>query len=197
MGNDDIRIREWERLNYHDPEKDLVGFAYLSNLVFHSSLPPAEKQLRTRPQQGLRERRQAALFAWGVVQKYELQGLEFAMYEAADYDSVFRWREKEGVCYRPVQLKELPSESLNSKVSLDLLLASLKKYTDSNDLTVAVFANRGTSSGTTFEVPAGLAIGGLFLYGSCTPDQTEWFLQGDLMKGESETVRFLHPVPLG
>lgn len=196
MNHDRMRIRLWDKLNYYTPKRDLMAFALLNDAVVGSSLSDDEKQLRTKEQRGLLERRQAALFAWGLVQMLGLKSLEFAVNEGADYDAVFRWLDNDAVCYRPVQLKEVVSEYRNQAADLQSVLSSLTKYRDASDLTVAIYVNRRMTGDYTFEFPDGLTIGELFLFGACSPDGRRWFIQGDWMKqARINHVEYDYPLP--
>lgn len=127
MNHDRARIRRWDQLTYNDPERDLLAFAVLNDAIVDSPLSDSEKQLRTRPQRSLRERRQAALFAWSLIQLYGLKSLQYALAEEADHDAVFRWLDGDTACYKPVQLKEVVSESRNEAGDLQSVIASLSK----------------------------------------------------------------------
>ena len=194
MNHDRLRIRQWERLTYNDPKRDLMALALLNDAVVGSPLSHNEKQLRTHSQRSLLERRQAALFAWGLVNLYAFESLEYALIDAEGHDAIFRWINADAVCYRPVQLKEVVSESRNKLGDLQNVIDSLSKYRNAGDLTVAIHVNRRMAGHITLELSANLTIGQLFIFGGCSPDQQRWFIQGDFIK-TLERAEFDYPLP--
>lgn len=64
--SDQIRLREWSRFVFHDPEKLIRRFNELERFVADSLISDSEKALRTNELKTIRETRQAALFALGL-----------------------------------------------------------------------------------------------------------------------------------
>jgi hypothetical protein len=123
--------------------------------------------------------------------------LEFARVEHEDYDAVFRWQQDEStICYRPIQLKELVGKRWNAAVTLDEVVRGLKKYRDSSDLTVGIYLNRtDLTSEIAFQVPSSLRIGGLFIFGACSPDHRQWIILGDFLNSNIGHVKYSYPIP--
>ena len=191
-----VRIRSWEKLDYKDPEEFLRQLRNLEVEVALSDLPDRVKALRTNKLQFLKERRQAALFAMGLITLNGYDTLDFTSSENADYDVIFRRIENDTIIYTPVQLKELVPKRWNPTAALQEILEKLRKYSDSHDLVVAVYHNqKNENSQLKLTIPKDLNIGGLYLYGCCSIDQSEWFIAGDLMIGAFRCKKFKYPEP--
>ncbi len=65
---------------------------------------------------------------------------------------------------------------------MQAVLDVLSKYTDSADLTVVIKLNRPEKfDPSTLNLPTNLRIGGLWIFGSLSADQSEFGLWGDLL----------------
>jgi hypothetical protein len=95
-----------------------------------------------------------ALFAYGLSQQAPEWRWEYSYGESANRESdcaVRCWlpaemNRKEGWEYKPIQLKELPPESVSPHASLQEIIDGLQKYTaipGSEYLAVAIFVNAG------------------------------------------------------
>ena len=76
----------------------------------------------------------------------------------------------------------------------------MKKYANLDELIIGVFVNRASDEeNRSFKIPKGFKAKGLFLYGCCSPDHTEWFMIGDLMYTDSTLIKFTYPMvdPVG
>jgi len=177
-----VKIREWEKFDYNDPEEFLRQLRNLEVEVSLSDLPDRVKALRTNKLRFLNENRQAALFATGLITLNGYDNLDFTSSENADYDAIFRRIENDTIIYTPIQLKELVPKRWNSKAALREIVKKLRKYSDSHDLVVAIFHNqKNENSQLNLTIPKDLNIGGLYVYGCCSIDQSEWFIAGDFM----------------
>lgn len=168
----------------------------------YSLIPHREKMkekvltLRTHLLADHNERRQGALFTYGVGKLMEYEWISFAHFEKEDYDIVCRYPKGDTLCYTPVQLKEVTPKSLNQKSSVEQILKScMKKYANLDELILGVFVNQATDEGNShFKIPKGFKAKGLFLYGCCSPDSSEWFMMGDLMLADSTLIKFTYPM---
>lgn len=186
-----IRLREFSRYEYKDPGEWLRTLAELNPLVARSGLPHKVRALRTHSLRQWNEIRQAALFAYGMSQRMADCRFDFAHVEKADYDALVRWQRADNRYFTPVQLKEFVPDSINGGATLDEVLRGLTRYRDSADLTVAIFLNRRFRL-EEINVPR-LNLGGVYLLGATVPDQSRWFLMGDLL-GEAPSVSaFAYP----
>lgn len=192
--HDKLRVREWARLSYHDPEQTLRELRRLQYAIARSDLPAGIRNLRKREFKKYSELRQAALFCYGMSLRLGVT-VGFAMQEAADYDAVCRWSGGKGIeNYAPLQLKELPASGGSPVPALNALLAKLDKYTDSQDLQVAIYTNTPGRIELSDLILPTVRLGGLYLVGAISTDQERWALVGDLMQSPTGT-EFEHPEP--
>jgi len=184
--------REWESLQFKDPERILVGLRHIATTQPLSDLPYKVAALRTRDLRTSAESRQAALFAYGVGKAMNRR-VSFALSEASDYDAIFRYAADGVANYVPVQLKEWVPAFLNPEASLQSELDKLSKYTNSQDLTVAVHLNRDASIHvSSLRMPTNL--GELWFYGAIEPNQARWLVIGNLLKpAAAKAYEFLYP----
>lgn len=155
-------------------------------------MDPKVRSLRTREQKKWLELRQLALVCHGISQRYGFT-IDVAIDEAADYDGVARWREDGYENYTPFQLKEVVPSHLNKDQKLQDTINSLAKYTDSEDLAVAIHVNRyGSLDFSQITLPVSMKIAELWIYGSLQEDQSNWFLYGNVLS-EPVLTRFSYP----
>jgi hypothetical protein len=107
-----------------------------------------------------------------------------------DYDAVIRWQRADERRFTPLQLKEFVPDGVNDRATLDEIFEGLTRYRDSTDLTVAVFLNRRFRL-EEISCPR-LTLGGLYLFG-VSPDQSQWFLMGDLLREGIMISTFSYP----
>lgn len=173
--------REWSTYQYFDVRDVLIKLGEVEKAL--AGRPIAEKVLRLRTQ-GLREfheRRQAAIFCYGMSC---LHGgpIQYAPVESADFDCIARWRDGDILNYAPIQTKELVPADLNPTATLDEELKKLTKYVDSSDLVVAFYLNRnGRIEFPTIRVPR-LNVAELWMFWATSPDKAHWMLYGDVLK---------------
>lgn len=192
--SDQIRLREWSRLRFRDPEELIRRFNWLEKNVADYAIPDRAKALRTNELKSIRETRQAALFALGLRKWSGNPSVEIAASEASDYDAVFRRRDDDLTSYTPVQLKEVVPERWNRKASIDSILKKLVQLQSSGDLIVGIHHTRATNDGRLeVSVPSGLNLAGLFVFGSVSSDRSEWMIAGDFTKNQVSLVHYTVP----
>lgn len=96
------------------------------------------------------------------------------------------------MAFRTCQMKEVVPEPLNANSSLEKVIQSLTMYVDSQDLTVAIHLNRQVHFDPKTLVVPRLRIAALWIFGSITPDQSEWGLWGNFLE-EPMGTRFAYP----
>ena len=191
---DPIQLREWRRLDYHDPEPVLRKLREVELEVIDADLAPKLRHLRTNKLKSLRESRAAALFTLGMAEVLGTKVL-VAPGEAADYDFVTAWGDGDTLQFCPVQLKEWVPEELNQEVALQHLFAGIaRSYPTSSETVVAIHVNRvGVLDIPSLVLPE-LPVAGLWLFGAVREDQSEWCIVGDLL-GEPRQYSFRYPRP--
>ena len=172
-----IQLREWGQLSYSDPEVVLVGIREIEMDPQMDSLPGEVRRLRTGNLKELREARLAALFSFGMSR---VLGVEVfvAPGEGSDYDFVTAWKERDTLCYTPVQLKELPPSDLNARITLRDLERSLRKYSPT-ETALAVHLNRlGEIPLDDLKFP-GSPFSEVWFFWCGSSDQNQWYLWGE------------------
>ena len=161
-----------------------------------------------------REEHQAALFAYGLQQQAAIFGWQYAMEpeERSDRDCLLRClrpemyavedrsasskkRNDSPYIYKPVQLKELPPASLNSRIELQSLITAFGKYAaqpSEEMLVIAVYVSRATTINLASLDVTGLRIQQLWLYGHLSNGRC--FMVGDRMKAMG--ARYDYDFPL-
>jgi hypothetical protein len=188
---DQIWLRTAAKLHFKDPPEYLRRLRLLEHVVASSDLPSNVKALRTNELKQHRELREAALFCHGMSNRLGVR-VEVARDESRDYDFVARIVEDGRASLFPVQLKELVPSELNSQGTLADVFSSLTKYADSDDLTVAVHLNRHIHFNPDQVSVPPLKLGGLWVFGAISPDQSAWALWGDFLTKPIGT-RFEYP----
>ena len=123
--------------------------------------------------------RDAALLCVGIGERFGVQ-VRLSPTEDEDFDFVATWstNDKQHIC--PVQLKEVAPEDLNPKSSISGVLASLAKYPDARELTVAIrLSQTAHFEPSSLTVPTNLTLGGLWVFGCVSEDQSKWAVWGD------------------
>lgn len=194
-----MRVRQFAALRYGDPRGFLVELRNLEWQVAASTTPEQIKSLRTQGLKPEREMRDAALFCVGVSERIGFD-VRFAPFEDQDFDFVATWTDGEGTRrYCPVQLKEVVPPQLNSDATVQAVVDGLVHYSDAADLTVAIKLNQqGQFDPGALILPANLRIGGLWIFGALSPDQSEFYLWGDCL-GKSNApfgTRFSYPAQI-
>ena len=187
-----LRLKVFAQLEFKDPEEYLRRWWRIAPLISSMNLQYQQKSFRTHGLRIHKDRREAALFCLGLQVATGNSTFEFAMSEASDYDAVFRCIVNGKICFTPIQLKEIVPTRLDEKATLEREIAKLGKYADSQDLVVALFLDRnGISKLTEIEAP-NLKLGGIWIFGCCSPDQSRWFLFGNI-PSNPKLFEFVHP----
>jgi hypothetical protein len=149
------------------------------------------RTLRTRGLKPWRELREAALFCHFMGERIGT-AVRIAKGEAQDYDAVATWEEGDLRKFAPIQIKEVVPSYLNPNADLLGVIASLTKYVDSSDLTVAIHLNkRVTFVPAEISIPK-LPVRSLWVFGTVSPDASRWNLWGDLL-GQSAISEHAYP----
>lgn len=188
--------RPWLRaagnLQFCDPHSYLVYLRELEVKIALSDTPSRIKSLRTNGLKEAREQRQAALFCEGMSQRIG-QAVYFASHEDQDFDFVASWAIGNSPHFIPVQLKEVVPASLNPSATIDSVIHSLEKYTDSSDLTVAIHLNQvGRFEPEALKLQH-LKLASVWVFGAVTADQSLWSLWGDFTKDDPSFTQFSYP----
>lgn len=189
MGADEsILQRQWRELKYHDPEHFLREMRRLELRLPGTRLP------RTHGLKPHLERRQAALFAYGLGCRLGTRVLfAAAPAENLDYDFVLVFRLGDEIHHWPLQVKELVPTDINPTATLTALLAKLSKYGIAPRLCVCVYVNRRVPAASLSISP--LTIGSLWLFGGADDSGHRWNLQGDFMQPDCRVTHFDYPEP--
>ncbi len=185
-------LRAAEKLTFHDPTKYLMQLRRLETEIALSNAEPKIKALRTNPLKETREQRQAALFCHGMGERLGHK-VYFATQEDQDYDFIASWIIDEVRHFAAVQLKEVVPAETNPRASMENILAGLKKYTDSDGLTVAIHLNQAGRFEPDLLQLLDLTVGSLWVFGSVTPDQSSWNLWGNFTESEPYGTQFSYP----
>ncbi|MBI5560658.1 MAG: hypothetical protein HY883_05230 [Deltaproteobacteria bacterium] len=188
----DTRINEWSKLRFVDPAKVLPQFRKIQLQVDESTLKDKVRNLRTQKLKQHREGWEAAIFCFGM-SKMKSVPVYVAPYEASDYDAVAMRVEGNTQYFTPIQIKEVVPEDLNPGTDINKEIAKLRRYQVSNDTTVVIHVNRNVQLHlSSVKVPS-LNIASLWLMGSSRPDQSKWFLAGNLLN-KPQILEFDYPV---
>lgn len=189
MGN--LRLREWQRLDFYDPKPQLIELRRLETSGMLDGLPAHVKHLRTRGLKPYLERRQCALFAFLMGKKMGTP-VAVAYSEQSDYDAVMKWRLGDQVRFAPVQMKELPPDRGAETRDLQHQIDRLKvRYPRSSDLTVAIHLNRNMRVLVSELDLSGLNLAALWFFGG--DGANRWWLTGDLLSPNASTQVFDYP----
>jgi hypothetical protein len=184
---DRITTRKWRSLEWRNPRADLVNLGLKTAEFSRRGILVTHDDLRRRELKSHLERKQAALFAYSVSHAILRAPIAYAMIEDEDYDCVLWWKEggKRGgrSHYARVQLKEIVPPHINPNATIDSELAKLGKYATSKQTLVAVHVNQeGPLVWSALSKPA-TSVAEIWLYAALAPDQSRWFLYGDLING--------------
>jgi hypothetical protein len=182
---DRITGRKWQSLEWRNPRADLVRLGLAAAELERRGMPFTHDDLRQRELKAHLERKQAALFAHFVSDAILKEPIAYAMIEDEDYDCVLWWKEggiKGGKShYSRVQLKEVVPPDINPNATIESELGKLAKYPTSNQTIVAVHVNQeGHLDWSAIAKPV-TAVAEIWLYAALAPDQSRWFLYGDLL----------------
>lgn len=188
---DPIYVRKLSSLEYGDPTGFLRELRKVERRLGPelAALPERTRRLRTNALKPSREMRDAALFCHGMSKRLGHQ-VFFAPTESEDYDFVAMWCIENEQHFCPVQLKELPPADCNPTGSLNGVLSTLSKYADAHNLTVAIRLNRtGRFDPGAMKLPTDFHLGGLWLFGCVSEDQSKWDIWGDFASRSAQPFR--------
>ena len=156
-----------------------------------SDLPDRVKNLRGRTQKPIRELWNGTLFGFCFSRTFSIPQIAIASVEEEDAEADVVLRiVKDGEFFdKEVQIKELVPEKNNPDATLEGLFAQIgAKHYRSKDLIVAVYANRFLPGSAAYDRPK-LDVAQLWVFGPSKPDQSEYYLWGDLLRpGEQEYI---------
>ncbi len=188
---DTIRLREVTQREYRDPIPFLKRLRDVESEILANVTDPHVRRLRTNRLREWRETRIAALFCHGMTERTGLKVL-LSKGEFEDADFVATWIADGTQHFAPVQLKEVAPHP--SGGSMDDVLASLAKYSGTEDLSVVVHMNRAvTFSPRQVVIPKNLRIAALWFLLCTRSDQSEWAIWGNFLEETPEGTRFAYP----
>ena len=178
---DRITVRKWRALPWRDPRADLVNLGRAHAELLRRGMPVTHDDLRRHELKPYLEGKQAALFAHFVGEAILQAPIAYAMIEEEDYDCVFWWKLERRSHYARVQLKEVVPPHINPNATIESELAKLGKYPTSVQTIVAVHVNQeGPLVFSSIAKPA-TSVAEIWLYSALAPDQSLWFLYGNLL----------------
>ena len=178
---DQITYRKWRLLKWRDPRTDLINLGKRYDQLLQQGIEATTDDLRTRDLRKYLEQIQAALFAYFISQSRLKSPIAYAMSEEQDYDCVLWWKVEGKSRYAPVQLKEVVPHHINPTASVEAELTKLGKYVTSDHSVIAVHLNQtGYVEYSSIKKPMTSAAE-IWLYAALAPDQSLWFLYGDLL----------------
>jgi hypothetical protein len=186
-----IRLRELGQRDFREPAPFLLALRTLERTSAYGEMSNEERGLRTHGLKKWRETRIAALFCYGMEKRLGHK-VYLAPGEVGDADFVASWITGDEQQLAPVQLKEVvPFKEKGSK-DIATILDSLKKYGDSQELTVVLHLNQRTKfDPADIQVPD-LKISSLWILACTSEDGNEWGLWGNF-RTQVEETRFLYP----
>lgn len=182
----DIRIRDWSKRTFYDPEPVLRQLRQLERDPGIHALPDAVRRLRTNRLKTEREGRDALIFAHGMAAVVGTKVL-VAPGETEDCDFIARMTIGDTDHFACVQLKELAPADLNNTQTLEHLAISLAKY-PKTDATLAIHLNRRTTIPlqelASFRAP----FSDVWFFWASDPAHLSWHLYGG-----AQGTPILHP----
>jgi len=176
-----IQLNAFKKLVYKNPKNFLIQLSKLEHDLALEQWPEKLRTLRTNSLNEWRELREAALFCYFMGERIGTP-VYLAKDESQDYDFVAAWVTGDITNYAPVQLKEIPPESVNREASLESQISKLsRKYADSIDLVIAFHLNQRCSFDPTKLLIPSLAVAGLWIFGFISPNENTWGLWGDFL----------------
>jgi len=188
----DIRLNEWSKLNFVDPATVLPQLRKIQIDIAHSTIDNRVKNLRTSQLKPHREGWEAALFCYGMGKLLDVP-VYIVPYEASDYDAVAMCVKDDTQHFYPLQIKEVVPEELNPNTSINKEIAKLTRYPVSGDTTVVVHVNRAAHLEPSSIIVPKLNIAALWLLGASAPDQSKWFIAGNILD-KAGIFEFDYPV---
>lgn len=188
-----ITVRELNQMAWVDPRQLLVNLRWLE-MNLPSEIDERVWRFRTNELKEWREARIAALFAFGIGDQVLKVPTFVSKSEDRDFDFVMRWESGDADHFYPGQLKELPPDDLNPKVSLDDILSKLTKYSGAEDLSVVIHVNRKMRFDYhPWNRDKKPLIKELWYLGCETEDQSRWFIYGSALENNPRKYDFEYP----
>lgn len=182
----DIRLSSWSKLKYKDPKDWLIKLSKIERKIASLVAEERVRALRTNELRWAREARQAGIFTYGMsIYQRKNMGFALAENETCYYDFIVRFFDNNTEMFVPVQLKEWVPEKNNPKQSLNEIYEKLRKYSKQDDLTIAICINRQVYIDMTTVRLKETKFADVWIFGSCSPDKSRWFLCGDMQKSPS------------
>jgi len=188
-----ILRRQLDRMLWVDPKQVLVNLRRIE-LKLPAQMNERTRQLRTHELREWHEARHAALFAFGIADKVLKAPVLVSKSQDRDFDFVMRWQVEDADNFYFGQLKELPPDDLNSKVTLEDIFDKLEKYTGSDDLSVVIALNRRARIQLQpWSRSSKPKIRELWYMGCESHDQTRWFVYGSVLSNNPRKYEFKYP----
>jgi hypothetical protein len=187
-----MTTREFQKLEYMNSEKFLVGLKQIYADLPMERMPRDFASLRRRDVRHIGEARRCALFCYGVGQLLGVKIL-FADHESKDYDYVGAYVHNGKLSYVPIQMKEFVPVGINPKAQLQAEINKLRKYQDSSDLVVAMHINRKGFFRLSELDFTGLPIKELWFFGAKEDSAENWLVIGNLLKQNAVWHEFRYP----
>lgn len=189
----DIRTKIWSKLKYKSPKSWLVELARLEKEV-------VPRVVRTRPRlldKWANEARQAGIFLYGM-ELLTSKTIGFTMndVENSEVDFVAIFSENETANFVPIQLKEWVPENINPNQSLEQIFSKLRTYSNQSDLTVAIYVCRDVRLNFQEIKLQGTRFAGVWMFGSCNQDKSNWFILGDIQQNNPDYYEFDYPTTI-
>jgi len=176
---DQVRIRRWSALNYHDPVPLLLELRNLEYEIAGARIEEKVRALRTNKLKKHRELREAAVFCHGMGSILG-RTIRFARWEEDGYDFIMLQKDEDRFLFTPLQIKELVPSSLNPSTSLDSILTGLGRYANASDTVVAIHINQRIRMNLKDIVVPDVKVGQIWLFGGADEMAEGFALYGDL-----------------
>lgn len=189
-----IEINEWNHLAFYDPEPVLRSYRREECAIVDEPMDLKVRRLRTAGLKELREKRDAALFAFGMRHVIGTNVYVAPLGTDSDYDFIVKFVDGDTLTFVPVQLKELVPADLNSTASLNELLGKMTapKYQPSSRTVLALRLNRDFRFDPSAFPKLPLPFSELWLFGQVNRDGHRWAIWGDML-GDPQRVDFDYP----
>jgi hypothetical protein len=151
----------------------------------------AVKRWRTHKYKELREMKDACLLAYGLSKALETD-VAVVRGEVEDFDCVLRAMGDDGCQFVGIQLKELPPEDLNPRVTLEALLGRLAAG-PATDATLVIRLNRTGYIPDEVLSAVKLPYAEVWYLWATSPDGLGWCIYGDVMQ-QPRRYEFAYPL---
>ncbi len=187
-----IRTREWSKLEYKDPKRWLLKLKEIEKNILPYVPEWKVRSFRTNKLSWINEARQAGILTYGM-SLLNRQNIVFSLHENSDFDFIARYIDGDVDNYIPVQLKEFVSEAINPEQTLSDIFNKLNDYSSSQDLTVGIYISRNINLKLDKIKLNNKNIGEVYLFGSTSKNNTKWFIYGDIQGENPLYFEFEYP----